>query len=208
MNFHHDLVKLIREAKYLDKMGFKIPETALNVALQDEKYLNQREQMMVMLNAYKAAVTSLTPVEATVFSEKLKRLRAVLQPGYSPLNWNSLGILEFVEKCKEAINEFASLVTQVKKNGGVIEQVAADISAARVVFDPPVGAETLDATEMFEAPGAAPNRGRGRARQEVPNYRPSAGEDRGGGRGDEHGQVPAARGVLRALGGGARFSTR
>ena len=150
VNFHHDLVKLIREAKYLDKMGFKIPETALNVALQDEKYLNQREQMMVMLNAYKAAVTSLTPVEATVFSEKLKRLRAVLQPGYSPLNWNSLGILEFVEKCKEAINEFASLVTQVKKNGGVIEQVAADISAARVVFDPPVGAETLDATEMFE----------------------------------------------------------
>jgi hypothetical protein len=32
------LVRLIRETKYLDRMGFRIPETALNVSLQEEKY--------------------------------------------------------------------------------------------------------------------------------------------------------------------------
>lgn len=34
VNFHQDLIKLIRETRYLDRMGFSIPEIALNVALQ------------------------------------------------------------------------------------------------------------------------------------------------------------------------------
>ena len=31
---------LIRESKYLDRMGFEIPETALNVTLQESKYVD------------------------------------------------------------------------------------------------------------------------------------------------------------------------
>ncbi len=34
VNFHGDLIELIRETRYLDRMGFPIPEIALNVALQ------------------------------------------------------------------------------------------------------------------------------------------------------------------------------
>ncbi len=34
VNFHADLIQLIRETRYLDRMGFHIPEIALNVALQ------------------------------------------------------------------------------------------------------------------------------------------------------------------------------
>ena len=34
VNFHGDLIELIRETRYLDRMGFHIPEIALNVALQ------------------------------------------------------------------------------------------------------------------------------------------------------------------------------
>jgi dynein heavy chain len=34
VNFNGDLVELMRETRYLDRMGFAIPEIALNVALQ------------------------------------------------------------------------------------------------------------------------------------------------------------------------------
>jgi len=34
VNFHTDLIELIRETRYLDRMGLPIPEIALNVALQ------------------------------------------------------------------------------------------------------------------------------------------------------------------------------
>ena len=57
----------------------------------------------------------LSEVERSLFSEKLRELRAVLEPGYNPLNWMSLGILEFVETCDFAINEFSSLVTRCRR---------------------------------------------------------------------------------------------
>ena len=38
VNFDEALVVLIRESKYLDRMGFAVPETALNVTLQEDKY--------------------------------------------------------------------------------------------------------------------------------------------------------------------------
>jgi dynein heavy chain len=34
VNYHPELVVLIHETKYLDQLGFKIPETALSVTLQ------------------------------------------------------------------------------------------------------------------------------------------------------------------------------
>ena len=39
VNFSPKLTMLIRESKYLDRMGFEIPETALNVTLQESKYV-------------------------------------------------------------------------------------------------------------------------------------------------------------------------
>lgn len=38
VNFRPELKEIIKEAKYLDKMGFQIPEAALNVALQVSFY--------------------------------------------------------------------------------------------------------------------------------------------------------------------------
>lgn len=34
VNFAKELINIIRETKYLDQLGFKIPETALSVTLQ------------------------------------------------------------------------------------------------------------------------------------------------------------------------------
>jgi hypothetical protein len=34
VNFHPDLTEIIRESKYLDRLGLSLPETAMNVTLQ------------------------------------------------------------------------------------------------------------------------------------------------------------------------------
>lgn len=52
VNFHPDLVRLIRETRYLDRMGFPIPEIALNVALQEDKFLQWLEGLNSMLFKY------------------------------------------------------------------------------------------------------------------------------------------------------------
>jgi dynein heavy chain len=38
VNFNPDLTTIIRETKYLDQLGFKVPETALSVMLQVTTY--------------------------------------------------------------------------------------------------------------------------------------------------------------------------
>ena len=46
------LSKLIRETRYLDRMGFNIPEIALNVTLQEEKYYSCTDGLANMLEQY------------------------------------------------------------------------------------------------------------------------------------------------------------
>ena len=46
------LIKLIRETRYLDRMGFNIPEIALNVTLQEEKYYSCTDGLANMLEQY------------------------------------------------------------------------------------------------------------------------------------------------------------
>ena len=150
VNFHPELVALLRESRYLDRMGFAIPETALKVTLQEDKFNACRQALYEMLQRYRTAVDRLSEVERSLFSEKLRELRAVLEPGYNPLNWMSLGILEFVQTCDFAINEFSSLVNQVQKTGGVVAAAVNDISTASVVVEPPAGDEVLDLLEAME----------------------------------------------------------
>ena len=150
VNFHPELIALLRESRYLDRMGFAIPETTLKVALQEDKFNACRQALYEMLQRYRAAVDRLSEVERSLFSEKLRELRAVLEPGYNPLNWMSLGILEFVETCDFAINEFSSLVNQVQKTAGVVAAAVNDISTASAVVEPPAGDEVLDLLEAME----------------------------------------------------------
>ena len=43
---------MIRETKCLDKMGFEVPEIALNVALQDQNFQSCIEELNNMLEHY------------------------------------------------------------------------------------------------------------------------------------------------------------
>ena len=52
VNFSMQLTKLIRETRYLDRMGFNIPEIALNVTLQEEKYYSCTDGLANMLEQY------------------------------------------------------------------------------------------------------------------------------------------------------------
>lgn len=54
INFHPDLTLLIREAKYLDRMDLSspVPEVAVNLALQEEKFKQWLEGLHNMMDKY------------------------------------------------------------------------------------------------------------------------------------------------------------
>lgn len=100
-----------------------MPEAALNVALQEDKYHKYIQDMQLMLKNYDALVGSLTQVETRLLSRQLYHLQAVLHTGFSPLNWNSQRVPSFIETCNKALNEFSGTVSQIHKSSTMIHEV-------------------------------------------------------------------------------------
>eukprot|EP00741_Cyanophora_paradoxa_P015322 tig00000194_g14791.t1 len=154
VNFHPDLTRLIRETKYLDRMGFAVPETALNVTLQEEKYHQHVEGLKVMLENYHTVVSHLAPAERKLLSRKVKDLQdKTLHQGETPLNWNSLGIADFILNCNKAINDFHQMVNQIQKNAANIQMVVDTMAEAELVKSANAAggsAEPLDVQELFD----------------------------------------------------------
>ena len=70
--------------------------------------------------------------------EHLSQLQRVLKPGEKRLNWNSLGIGDFITKCEHAISKFESLINQVQKNARDITNRLQVIERSIVFQYPPL----------------------------------------------------------------------
>jgi dynein heavy chain len=124
INFPPGLLRAMREAKYLDQLGFAVPPAAVNLALQEGQVrwagaagwlhalpINStgkhgmilarslREHfhsLEAMLEGHRRAVASLTTAERALLVEQAAALDAALEPGLSRINWTSLTIPLFV----------------------------------------------------------------------------------------------------------------
>ncbi|XP_023576433.1 dynein heavy chain 10, axonemal [Octodon degus] len=116
INFSPVLREIINEAKYLEQLGFSVPELARNVALQEDKFLRYTEGIQRTLDHYHALMGTLSEAEAALLDDQEQELVRVFRSGYKRLNWNSLGIADYITRCRQAIGKFESLVHQIQKN--------------------------------------------------------------------------------------------
>jgi len=54
-----------------------------------------------MVNSYKSVINQLDSTEKKLLKTQIESLNKVLSPGFKRLNWNSLGIPEFINKCNQ-----------------------------------------------------------------------------------------------------------
>ncbi|XP_073737373.1 dynein axonemal heavy chain 10 [Callorhinus ursinus] len=116
INFSPALKEIINETKYLEQLGFSVPELARNVALQEDKFLRYTEGIRHMLDHYHMLIGTLNEAESLLLDDHSQELIRVFRSGYKRLNWNSLGIADYITRCKQAIGKFESLVHQIHKN--------------------------------------------------------------------------------------------
>jgi dynein heavy chain, axonemal len=133
VNFRAELKEIIKETKYLDKMNLAVPEAAMNVALQDEKYYFLVENLKAMLKSYHNVVDPLDLSEKKLLHLHIAELKRVMKPGFARLNWNSLGIPEYLQRCNHEITKFSSIVNQTRKNSANIHRVIEQIANAILI---------------------------------------------------------------------------
>ncbi|CBH10362.1 dynein heavy chain, putative [Trypanosoma brucei gambiense DAL972] len=134
-NFDIELFNLIREAKYLDRLGFEVPQEALNVTLQDESYHANVDALKAMLLNFNYELqNALEGPERVILARNIRELRQALEPGLHDINWTSLGIPDFVLNCERAITKFRNLSREVRKRADHIQtQVVNKIGSTRLM---------------------------------------------------------------------------
>ncbi|XP_072367150.1 dynein axonemal heavy chain 10 isoform X2 [Scyliorhinus torazame] len=136
VNFAPELQEIIMESKYMEQLGFQIPQLARNVALQEQKFIRYTTGLNNMLHRYGKLMNSLSSAETKLMTEHIRELHRVIRSGYRRLNWNSLGINDYLARCEQAIGKFESLVNQIHKN---VRDIATKLAA-------------IESTDLFKRP--------------------------------------------------------
>ena len=106
VNFDPKLKVIIREAKFFDRIGKQIPDTIINIALQEKDYARHCDQLNQLLRNYDAVLDDLLPIEAQLLKSQIESLNSKMRKGEENHNWFSLSIPEYIEECSKGINKF------------------------------------------------------------------------------------------------------
>ncbi|KAM6051570.1 dynein axonemal heavy chain 10-like [Theristicus caerulescens] len=151
VNFSPVLQEIIIETKYMEQLGFPVPEIARYVALQEDKYLRYTNGLKKMLDRYHTLMGTLNEAETKLLDDHIQELRRVFKSGHKRLNWNSLGIGDFIVRCTQAIRNFESLVHQIHNNSEDISNKLLLIESTNLFkFPLSKNGELPQAKEFFE----------------------------------------------------------
>ncbi|KAG5468437.1 hypothetical protein LSCM1_02417 [Leishmania martiniquensis] len=134
VNFNWSIFDIIRETKYLDRLGFEIPKALLHITLQDEAYHAYVDALNGMLVSFNYELGSLAGPERAILAAEVQELKQALEPGFRDINWASLSIPDFVSSCERAITKFRNVSREVRKSADSLQtQVVNKIASTRLI---------------------------------------------------------------------------
>ena len=113
VNFTSVLSDTFAEVLNMEKIGFKVPEVAKNMSMQESKLIDISEQLDKMLEHYHKVINSVEGADKQLLLENLKETEKALRPGLVRLTWNSLGIPDYITQSEIAICRTESVIRQI-----------------------------------------------------------------------------------------------
>ncbi|GMH89960.1 hypothetical protein TrVE_jg7050 [Triparma verrucosa] len=113
VNFDHEILQLIREAKCLDRMGIEIPESAKIALFQEEKFKTFYNELHWALTEYDRVVTEVIPVTAMVLRPHFNDMEYKLRPGMITLTWTSMNIDQYISHVHSGLRKLEELVSNI-----------------------------------------------------------------------------------------------
>ncbi|NXK20799.1 DYH10 protein, partial [Arenaria interpres] len=152
VNFSPVFREIIIETKYLEQLGFPVPEIARYVALQEDKYLRYANGLKKMLDRYHKLMETMNEAETKLLDDCIQELCRVFKLGHKRLTWSSLGIGDFIARCARAIRKFESLVHQIHNNSEDIKNTLLFIESTNLFKFPlsKTGDELPKVKDFFE----------------------------------------------------------
>uniref|UniRef100_A0A3B3TNK4 Dynein axonemal heavy chain 10 n=1 Tax=Poecilia latipinna TaxID=48699 RepID=A0A3B3TNK4_9TELE len=121
VNFTPEIKEIISETNYLVGLGFFVPKLAENVALLESSLIRYVDDLSKLVNRYHSVMDSLSESQVIMLAPQIQEVTKGMQYGCKRLNWNSLGIQDFINEGLLNLSKFESLVKQILNNEKEIE---------------------------------------------------------------------------------------
>lgn len=113
VNFDREILQLIKEAKYLQRMGLEVPESARMVLLQEDKFKHYYNQLSYIIREYDRVSRSILQVARPLLAPHVDDMERKLQPGMFQLTWTSMNIDAYLSKVNSGLCSLEELVRKV-----------------------------------------------------------------------------------------------
>lgn len=112
VNFDLGVLQMMREAKHLALMGFRIPNTAQRVLIFEDKLKQSYNELDYALKRYTKILDRITPVAGSLLRPHLLDLENTIQPALTVMTWTSMNVPQFLRVLNVALDNFQTLVSQ------------------------------------------------------------------------------------------------
>ena len=134
INYDPNFKESLIECAYLEKLGYHLPESILQTTFQYSKIEQLSTELRLMLEDYHLTLASLNTIEVSLLRSFLEQIRESIEPGISRISWGELGTMEYVNQCKKQLEEFHSILNQIRK---ISEDIQEHLESFRFcVIDP------------------------------------------------------------------------
>uniref|UniRef100_A0A7S0HBM9 Uncharacterized protein n=1 Tax=Hanusia phi TaxID=3032 RepID=A0A7S0HBM9_9CRYP len=113
VNFDREILQLIREAKFLQRMGIEVPEGARMVLLQEDKFKAYYNELSFALKEYERVLSKVPPVVKPIIKPHLEDLDRKIQPGMVLLTWQSMNIDGYLQRLHSGLAKLEELINKI-----------------------------------------------------------------------------------------------
>ena len=123
VNFDPELVKLLREVKYLLELGHEVPASAIELNKNAETFRVQRGCLELITGKYNHIQQTMLDVEQPLLQQQLKEIDKKLEKGQKHLTWRSHAIDDFVRETTALVRDTYDTLLALKTNMRAIQDV-------------------------------------------------------------------------------------
>jgi dynein heavy chain len=113
VNFDKEIMQLMRETKYLQRMGVEVPESAKMVLLQEEKFKHYFNELGYVLKEHARVMASINPVAKPLLAPHVEDLEKRISPGLYILTWTSMNIDGYLRRVHDGLGRLEELISKL-----------------------------------------------------------------------------------------------
>ncbi|CAF2839094.1 unnamed protein product [Rotaria sp. Silwood2] len=98
INYYSNLKESLVECYYLEKLGFNLPESIIQIKLQYSKYEQLSNELRSMLEDYHLTKASFDTIEVSLLQSYINHIQIIIKPGTSRISFGEIGNLDYVNE--------------------------------------------------------------------------------------------------------------